>query len=582
MTLSSPRRPPLWAVVVFGCGFALALSPNIVEVYGIHNDYEMLTLRAHGLLYHEAPHLFAIARPFSALFSNLPLLLVDSIADFRWTRILSTLTVWFLGYQMMSICLQHLRTLTFPALLVTLSTFLVPGFIYSVLNAPAWGAHLVPVFCAFTAYQILSRSNVQALAFAVAVQERDINVLWVQFRRYCALRWVWLACLVWQVAFYDFPSNALIVTIFPVILVVFSQAPSSYRMVIAIRDIGFIAANMVLFWLSTKFIYMPLVKLTSLPMSAASPWSRFQAKVDATYNMSLSTDPQEMLSRLKQIATVTGNLWWLPQTGLHIAVFVVIALAAVLGLAAARRSTSRPADGVPPYVRAFTIAVPVICFLTASSAIIIAAGAFVSYRTVVVPTAIVGIILLWAVDDLVRNTVRLLSPAIAGIAAHVAVAAIAVAAVAGNFQQNVFTMQLARSERAYFRGIVREAITKGSTAVVLVDPRPISLPEDHPIVYDEKGRAIPPYELACFSGYCLQTGSIVTVLAHEMGANFQAVANYREGEPVPITCDMLTAPDMPAGLSDKTTKQAEWLRGFKSTCVDYSLAWHDLSAPVTP
>jgi hypothetical protein len=567
---------------MFGCGVALALSPNIVEVYGIHNDYEMLTLRAHGLLYHEAPHLFAIARPFSALFSNLPLLLVDSIADFRWTRLLSTLTVWLLGYQMMSICLQHLRTSAFPALAVTLSTFLVPGFIYSVLNAPAWGAHLVPVFCAFAAYQILSRSNVPALAFAVAVQERDTKVLWVQIRRYCALRWVWLACLVWQVAFYDFPSNALIVTIFPVILVLFSQAPRSYRAVIAIRDIGFIAANMVLFWLSTKFLYMPLVKLTSLPISAASPWSRFQARVDATYNMSLNTDPQEMLSRLKQIATVAGNLWWLPQTGLHIAVFVIIALAAVLALASARRSKRPPADAVPTYVRAFTIAVPLICFLTASSAIIIAAGAFVSYRTAVVPTAIVGIILLWAVDDLVRNTVRLLSTAVAGIAAHAAMAAIALTAVAGNFQQNLFTMRLARSETEYFRGIVREAIAKGSSAVVLVDPRPISLPEDHPIVYDEQGRAIPPYELACFSGYCLQTGSIVTVLGHEMGANLQAVASFREGEPMPITCDMLTAPNLPAGLTEAMTKELDWLRGLKPTCVNYGLAWHDLWARAAP
>jgi hypothetical protein len=582
VTLSLPRRPPLWAVVAFGCGFALALSPNIVEVYGIHNDYEMLTLREHGLLYHEAPHLFAIARPFSALFSNLPLLLVDSIADFRWTRILSTLTVWLLGCQMMSICLQHLRTSAFHAWVVTLSTFLVPGFIYSVLNAPAWGAHLVPVFCAFAAYQILSRSNVPALAFGIAVQERDTKVLWVQFRRYCALRWVWLACLVWQVAFYDFPSNALIVTIFPVILILFSQAPRSYRAVIAIRDIGFIAANMVLFWLSSKFLYMPLVKLTSLPMSATSPWSRFQARVDATYNMSLNTDPQEMLSRLKEIATVAGNLWWLPQTRLYIAVAVLIALAAVLGLAAARRSKTPPTDAVPAYVRAFTIAVPLICFLTASSPIVIAAGAFVSYRTVVVPTAIVGIIVLWGVDDLVRSTVRLLSTAAAGIAAHVAMAAIALTAVAGNFQQNLLTMRLARSETAYFRGIVGEAITKGSTAVVLVDPRPISLPEDHAIVYDKKGKAIPPYELACFSGYCLQTGSVVTVLGREMGANLQVVASFREGEPMPITCDMLAAPDLPAGVPDEMTKEVEWLRGLKPMCVNYGLAWHDLSARIAP
>src|SRR5476651_311714 len=97
-----PRRVPSWAFVAFSVAFFVALSPNLLQVYGIHNDYEMLIFKNHGVLFHEAEHLFSIARPLAAILSNLTLLPAESIADFRWTRLFSVATVCFLGLQMIS------------------------------------------------------------------------------------------------------------------------------------------------------------------------------------------------------------------------------------------------------------------------------------------------------------------------------------------------------------------------------------------------------------------------------------------------------------------------------------------------
>ena len=37
-------------VLVFSAGMALAISPNLIAIYGLHNDYEMLVRKSHGLL----------------------------------------------------------------------------------------------------------------------------------------------------------------------------------------------------------------------------------------------------------------------------------------------------------------------------------------------------------------------------------------------------------------------------------------------------------------------------------------------------------------------------------------------------
>jgi hypothetical protein len=151
----------------------------------------------------------------------------------------------------------------------------------------------------------------------------------------------------------------------------------------------------------------------------------------------------------------------------------------------------------------------------------------------------------------------------------------------GNFYANYLTMRLSRNELAYFKGIARQAIDNGSKAIVLIDPRPFSLPEDIVVAYDQTGRAVPPYELGCLSGVCLQSGAILHVAAAELGHRMDVfdVHPIRHDEPTPgITCERLTAATPSyRGLSERTISLVRFLRSQAPiTCVTYSLAWRNL------
>src|ERR1051325_9816028 len=100
-----PRHAPLFAVLAFSLAVAFAFSPNLLSIYGIHNDYEMLSSKRLAFFHPEAGELFAIARPVAALLTNLTMLPVESLSDYRWTRLFSLLTMCVLGAQLMSICI---------------------------------------------------------------------------------------------------------------------------------------------------------------------------------------------------------------------------------------------------------------------------------------------------------------------------------------------------------------------------------------------------------------------------------------------------------------------------------------------
>lgn len=580
-----PRRLPFWAVAVFSIAFAVALSPNVLSVYGIHNDYEMLIFKNHGLLFHEAEHLFSIARPVAALVSNFTLLPVDTLQDFRWTRVFSIATVCFLGFQMMSICVYRLRADLLPSVVIALTTFLVPAFIYSVLNAPAWASHLLPILIAFLSYEVLSQSNIQALPFLGIVQRREYKLVLPQFLAYGRLRAVWGSCLILQLAFYDFPPNALILTAFPVVMILFSRASASYRLLIAARDIGFVAANLAIYAVSARLLYIPFIRLVTFRNSEAwrhSQLSKFEERIASSYNYKFNTDPAQIFGRLHEISSVAGDLWFMPQARLHVVVAILLIVAVGIGFGRWLLGKSRERQAL--LYGTVAIVIPAICFLLASSAVLGAGGGFVSYRTIPIPTVIAAIVFVYAVwvtaGTLGAMFVRF--PLASGSVASVALMATAVAAVMGNFEMNYLTMKLARNETAYFNKVIHPAIANGSKAFIIVDPRPFTLPEDHAFNYDLHGRAIPPYELGCFSGYCLQDGAIVTVLAEQAGVpkGKLPIFTVRNGDPIPdATCALLTDPrvPIPEGMPEQAAGTIRYFRTFSPiTCLSYSLEWRDL------
>jgi hypothetical protein len=595
----------VWMPILFSLGIALAFSPNIISVYGLHNDYEMINYKSWSFFHPEAEALFAIARPVAALLTNLPMLPVNEISDFRWTRIFSLLTVCVLGTQMISLCFQRLQLRALDAIAVALATFLVLPFIYSVINATAWPPHLLTVFLAFLAYGRLSDSNVLLLALPKAIGMADVRPLPRQAWLYFQQRPVWAACLIYQLALYDYPPNALILVVFPVIAVLMSRMSPRLRTIIAVRDLAFVCVNLVIFSLTAKAIYLPVVRLfTSLGtgVSEDSSPNPLAARLTATYHFDFNPDPIAALARLKNLLKVTGDLWFLPQLNVHVVVVIILAAAVILAnvMLIFRRYSSAPreagSDGLSRiafdrwnFPRALAPAIPAASFLIASSPVLAAATGFVTYRTVAVSTAVVAIVFVFFARGVVGLLWELIGNPFGakGFFSDATTVLIVCAAVAANFYANDLSMRLARNEFAYFTGIVRQAIANKSNTVIIIDPRPFRLPEDIPVVYDQKGRAVPPFELGCFSGYCLQTGSIVQIAARQFSpsADKLKVFSIRGGDPISgLTCDML-APNarLPDDFSAKSIGIVNWYRSMAPlTCVTYNLDWHDIGIELSP
>jgi hypothetical protein len=597
-----PRQVPLPAILVFSAGVMFAFSPNILEVYGIHNDYEMLNFKSATFFHPEAEALFAIGRPVAALLTNLIMLPVQTLSDYRWTRVFSILTVCFLGCQLMALCIHRLRTRVQDAVAIALVTFLVPPFIYSVLNATAWAPHLFSVFLVFAAYGILSRSSLLLVSFRESLDRRDWRLLPDQVLAYARLKPVWAASIVYQLALYDYPPNAMMLALCPVIMVLFSRAPAFYRGLVALRDIAFIGANVVVFAVSVKLIYLPFARLfTSLGSGAPNPADAdpLAERLTATYKFTFNLDPGAALERLGNLFDVSGDLWFLPQTKFHVAAGSVMVLALVL----AQLSTllgggaKKPSAncGTGPLLNRLSVAdrglpalvaigVCVACFIIAGSAILASATGFITYRTIAVPTAVLAVVSLFAVRGIVEWAWRIAGGSAIASArmADVALGLLAFAATGANFYLNDLTLRLVRNEFAYFTAVVRHAVETGSRTIVIVDPRPFSLPEDIPVMNDRHGRALPPYELGCLSGYCMQSGSIVQIAARELGyppGRFNVFSARGPRAIAGMSCETLTDEKaaIPATASPQARAAIRWYRSLAPlTCVSYGLDWHDV------
>jgi hypothetical protein len=555
----------------------------VLQIFSLQDDYDVLTYRdIHFYFHNEAEHLLAIARPVAALLTNLPILPVQSLEDFRWVRIFSILTVCVLGAQMIWNFVVRLNVRPLDAVVLALVVFLGLAFVYAALVTTAWAPHLLTTFIAFGAYTLLGRSNTRCLSFLVLWRREDYRAMVRPLRSYLRLREVWLAGLVCQLAFYDYPPFALLLTVFPMVGVLFSQAPRAYRTLIACRDVAFIAANIAIYSLSTALVYLPVVRLFTAKGSgtAAAYESELTATLYANHQFKYGFDIGSMLKRLGELTVTSGDLWLLPQYRMHI-----LAASVVLVAVAAANLVRRPAGTrllLGSWASEGTVVLPVAsaCFAMAASPVLAAAGGFVAYRTTVAPTALAAIVFVFALRSLLA-----LFSARAADAAMVLTAGLA---FASNLDANIAVMHLGRNEYAYFAGVVREAIADKSKTIVVIDPRPMGGPEmyNRSPIYDQQGRAVPAHDLGCFSSYCLQTGTIISVIAARLGLAKDAFTVFvpRGDVPVPgLTCAMLNGPTpaYPPNAAKQEIAAIDQIRARPPvTCVTLDLAWHDLGVGV--
>lgn len=584
------KQLPIWTLLTFAGTLAVAYSPGVIHLFNLLDDYDVLTFKSqHFFLHLEAAHLFSIARPVAALLTNAPLWPVRSAADFRWVRIFAILTVFLIGAQLMANCVVRLHTRALDALAVALAVFLGMAFIYATMDLTAWTPHLLSTFLAVGAYTRLGRSNALTLPFVLLSQRRDWRAMLRQLPIYFFSRPVWTACLIYELALYDYPPFALLIAVFPVIGILFSQAPRAYRTLVAVRDIFFLCICLVIYSLSTALIYLPFVRLfTRMGTGDASAYeNKFVASLYASYQFAYNTHLGVIVSRLGQMLLVSGDLWFLPQSRFHLLTGAILVLAVLLAnrprartagddTCARLRFDSWASDGI------VTVTTVTICILIASAPVWGSAGGFVQYRTVVAPTALIAIAFIFAVRSIAAMVwIMVGNPtAAAAKAANVAIGLTIGAAFAANFYANYAITKLGRNEFAYFTEIARRAVENKSKTVFLIDQRPPGI--DVSMVYDQKGRWVPPYELSCFASYCMETGATLRVAAAQFGLPLDAlnILVPRGDSPVPgLTCDMLTSPTphYPASASDRSVAIINYYRTLGPlTCVMVSMAWHDI------
>jgi len=589
-------RLPVWTIIAFAVAIGVAYAPGIIQVYGIHNNYDALVYNSRSFFHADAARLFEFARPVAGLLSNITVQHLHELSDLRWVRIFSLLTVFCLGAMLMSHCVTHLRAAPLSALLVSIAVFLVPAFTYSVLEPAAWTPHLLTVLLAFLAYGSLSRTNIRAISFLVLASRREYRDLLGHAVVYFGQWPVIVACGWCQLAFYNYPPATLIITIFPVVAVLFSKWPAPYRTLIALRDIAVIAVNIGLFYMSAKLVYLPFVRLFADPLTGriSAPFEgAFAQKVANTYDFKFQTDLGAMVERLRQLLRAVGDLWFLPQAHVHVVVGIVLLLGLVASGSAAlgvsrKADTTSETDGMASGL--LGVAVVALCFFISASVTILPVGGIISYRTIMVPTGIAALATICAFGVVTRYFWRAIgSPLVPASSVALMTSLLLMAAgLTATLYSNIVVMKLARNEFAYYSTLVRHAIEQQSKALVIVDPRPIFLSEDLPEAADEQGRWLPPYELGCFSSYCLASGAIARTALRELGYPDQKLALWtpRDDDPAPgLTCEMLTGPEggYPLRQSPLAVKQINYIREFRPlTCVNYDLVWHNLSASLVP
>ena len=316
------------------------------------------------------------------------------------------------------------------------------------------------------------------------------------------------------------------------------------------------------------------------------------ARVAPSYSYSFNTSIGDIFDPLMQVVKVSGDLWFLPQWQVHLLWVGALALAVAGSVVMRQRGTPPSAAGEEEPALAYggsslgsNILVIALCLALAASPIIGSSGGFVTYRTLPAPCSVAAVVMLFCVRVIVVSVSRFIVPAAtSAAAARIEMALTAGAAIFGNYYANYLDlMRLARNEFGHFTAIAHRAMEAKAQTVLLVDPRPFGLPEDHPVVEDQKGRPIPPYELGCLSSYCVQSGAILQIAAQVAGAprGTPTVNVNRGGYPVPgLTCDLLTAPGapVPPDASKQTLNTLAYFRRLPSLmCVTYDLSWQDLS-----
>ena len=491
--------------------FALALSaiylPGVIFVYGVMADAEQIFFKSDGFIGHEAWHLARIGRPIGALFVNIPLLFLDHLSDFRYARLFSLLTIIVVGCMMIRILVRRLWIRPVIAMIIATGILCLPGFIFSVMNPTAWSMHLLSLVLGVGAYALLARSHASSLFLSNSVRALNYSGVWQNYFAPGRRGAVAMALLLFQLGMFCYPPNCLVILIFPIATLLFSPIPVPCRESIFLRDLGFVAAGVVLYVATLKLVYFPIGH--ALELLAAVP----DTGPASIYRFVFDFNLIDVLRRLLDSLRVAKDLWFLPNFGGFILAGYA-ALAAGLVLTGVIR---RPLQAGAMKTGSLAIVAIGMCYVLSVAPLIFSVGGLIPYRTVVAPSAIVLLVVLYVAGRICASPVARFAPRRAWTAPDLPYVLPMLVAIFWTTSYGICTViQICQNELVYVASAVRDASLKGADGLVVLDGRKMISPDEVWLSHDIQGRALVPYESGCFSTYCIGAPGIYAVAKEEL------------------------------------------------------------------
>jgi hypothetical protein len=335
--------------------------------------------------------------------------------------------------------------------------------------------------------------------------------------------------------------------------------------------------SIALFVLISKLIYFPVGHFFRLLTSV------LDSGPNSIYRFVFDFDWRHVTERLLESLWVAKDLWFLPnfETAIVSSYAAIAALIALAWLAKSRR-THVTRDGM------LLGAAIVSCYVIAVAPLIFSLGGLISYRTMLAPTAIVMVVVLYLLRELHRVLVpRLQRHATWMKSPDIALLPPVLVAICWATSYSICSViQVCQNEIAWVASAVREAKAKHADGLVFIDGRATISPEELRVASDAHGHALLPYESGCFSTYCIFAPGIYEAAKVELGLAPEAiqVMIVRDESLRGVPCEaFIRNMQLHAGLLGWSTiyRFAIRLHEFlqeepKFECREYDTKWLDL------
>ena len=240
--------PGLNAKLTMGCFGALAVFiylPAFVTTFGIHNDYCFLgyTPSSSWLCFPETNFLMALGRPLGAVLLNVERIFLHSLGSFFYGRLVSFALSLGSAWLIVRHLTDRLNIEPLVASAIGFCFVLMPACQVFIM----WLTNLVPG----------SLNVLLSLLFYGALERADLREIVRGHAR--SLGWMTVAMSCFLLTLLIYPPTALTFLALTFANLLFSPGPEWPRVRLeVVRDLVFAGTGMVVYFVATKFVMLPL------------------------------------------------------------------------------------------------------------------------------------------------------------------------------------------------------------------------------------------------------------------------------------------------------------------------------------